>query len=61
MVGNDFEASFETPDIRTKFFEMYKKEADEYDRVFYKKYEDDLNTTLIFVSNSLLPAYKCVS
>ena len=37
-------------DHRTKFFEHYRKEADEYDKEFLKKYDEDLNTTLIFVS-----------
>ena len=35
---------------RTRFFEHYQKEAEEYDREFLKKYNEDLNTTLIFVS-----------
>ena len=29
---------------------MYKKEAVEYDTDYVKKYDEDLNTTLIFVS-----------
>ena len=28
---------------------MYKREAAEYDIAYVKKYDDDLNTTLIFV------------
>jgi len=36
-------------DYRTKFYEMYRHEAEEYDREFIKKYDEDLNTTLIFV------------
>ena len=40
-------------DHRTQFFEDYRKEADEYDREFMKKYDEDLNTTLIFVSSVL--------
>lgn len=35
---------------RTRFHEQFLKEADEYDRDFHKKYHDDLNTALIFVS-----------
>ncbi|KAF9649333.1 hypothetical protein BDM02DRAFT_3085441, partial [Thelephora ganbajun] len=35
-------------DPRTRFHEQFRKEADEYDRDFLKKYHDDLNTTLIF-------------
>ena len=35
--------------LRTEFYKLYQKEATEYDREFMKKYDDDLNTTLIFV------------
>ena len=35
---------------RGEFYDKFKREADEYDRDFMKKYEEDLNTTLIFVS-----------
>ena len=35
-----------------KFYEKYHKVAEEYDKVFMKKHEEDLNTTLIFVSFS---------
>ena len=38
---------------RTQFFEDYRKEAEEYDKEFMKKYDEDLNTTLIFVSSVL--------
>jgi len=36
--------------LRIRFYKNYQKEAEEYDREFMKKYDDDLNTTLIFVS-----------
>ncbi|KAF9782682.1 hypothetical protein BJ322DRAFT_1009111, partial [Thelephora terrestris] len=36
------------PDPRTHFHEQFRKEADEYDQDFHKKYHDDLNSTLIF-------------
>ena len=36
-------------DHRTKFYEHYHKEAEEYDKEFLKNREEDLNTTLIFV------------
>jgi len=39
-------------DPRTRFHEQFRKEADEYDHDFHKKYHDDLNTTLLFVSLS---------
>ena len=32
------------------FYERYRKVAEEYDKEFIKKYDEDLNTTLIFVS-----------
>ena len=37
-------------DYRGKFFKHYTKEAEEYDKDFMKKHDEDLNTTLIFVS-----------
>jgi len=37
------------PNPRAEFFDTYKREADEYDRDLTKKYDDELNTTLIFV------------
>ena len=43
-------------DYRTKFYELYHREAEEYDREFIKRHDEDLNTTLIFVC-SLCPAY----
>ena len=42
--------SEQEPDPHTRFHERFRKEADEYDRDFHKKYHDDLNTILIFVS-----------
>jgi len=36
-------------DLRARFYERYRKEAEEYDKGFMKKYDEDLNTTLIFV------------
>ena len=35
---------------RHEFYDKFQREADEYDRDFMGKYEEDLNTTLIFVS-----------
>jgi len=37
-------------DHRARFYETYHKEAEEFDKDFIKKYDEDLNTTLIFVS-----------
>jgi len=35
---------------RVEFYDKFQREADEYDRDFMKKYDEDLNSTLIFVS-----------
>ena len=37
-------------DPRARFYEDYRKVAEEYDKEFMKRYDEDLNTTLIFVS-----------
>ena len=42
-----------TDDPRLDFYTMYKREATEYDTDYVKKYDEDLNTTLIFVRHSL--------
>ena len=40
-----------TPEeVRSLFYEDYRKVAEEYDKEFMKRYDEDLNTTLIFVS-----------
>ena len=38
-----------TDDPRVDFYTMYKRESSEYDTDYVKKYDEDLNTTLIFV------------
>ena len=40
-------------DYRARFYSDYRKVAEEYDKEFLKKYDEDLNTTLIFVSPAL--------
>ena len=40
-------------DPRTDFFTIYRKEADEFDSDYAKKYDEDLNTSLIFVSGHI--------
>lgn len=37
---------------RDQFYECYRKVAGEYDKEFLKKHDDDLTTTLIFVSST---------
>jgi len=39
-------------DLRARFYKLYRKEAEEYDKGFMKKYDEDLNTTLIFVGRT---------
>ena len=46
-------------DHRAKFYEVYRHEAEEYDREFTKKYDEDLNTTLIFVSSAMGLVCRC--
>jgi len=46
-------------DYRTKFYEVYRREAEEYDREFIKRYDEDLNTTLIFVRVLRSPCLTC--
>ena len=41
--------------LRARFYGHYRREAEEYDREFMGKYEDDLNTTLVFVSAANRP------
>jgi len=36
-------------EARTDFYTVYKRESTEYDTNYVKKYEEDLNTTLVFV------------
>ena len=42
-----------TGDPRTDFFTVYRKQADEFDKDYVQKYDEDLNTTLIFVSGAI--------
>lgn len=46
-------SSSQDTDSRVKFYDKYHKVAEEYDKVFMKKHEEDLNTTLIFVSTDV--------
>jgi hypothetical protein len=40
-----------TGDSRADFFAVYRRESEEFDRDYAGKYDEDLNTSLIFVSN----------
>ena len=43
-----------TKNPRAEFYDRFQCEADEYDRDFKNKYDEDLNTTLVFVSGSCI-------
>jgi hypothetical protein len=38
-------------DHQARFYADYRKVSEEYDKEFMDKYDEDLNTTLIFVSS----------
>ena len=38
----------------TEFYDKCKREADEYDKGFIKKYDEDLTMTLVFVSGKFV-------
>ena len=44
---------------RTEFYDKFQREADEYDHDYMKKYDEDLNTTLIFVSIFFRTRHNC--
>ena len=49
-VLKEFAEPLRTNDSRTDFFAIYRRESGEFDRDYAKKYDEDLNTSLIFVS-----------
>jgi len=48
-------------DFRAQFYERYRKEAEEYDKDFMKKHDEDLNTTLIFVGYAHLSGARVLT
>ena len=50
----EFFEPLRTNDSQTDFFAMYRREAGEFDRDYANKYDEDLNTSLIFVSHIIL-------
>ena len=46
-------------DYRSQFYKHYRREAEEYDREFMEKHDEDLNTTLIFVSIGCVRVCMC--
>ena len=49
-VLKEFAEPLRTNNSRTDFFAVYRRESAEFDRDYAKKYDEDLNTSLIFVS-----------
>ena len=49
-VLKEFLEPLRTNDSRTDFFTIYRRESGEFDRDYAGKYDEDLNTSLIFVS-----------
>jgi len=49
----DFFEPLRTNDPRTDFFATYRKESADFDRDYARKYDEDLNTSLIFVSDPI--------
>ena len=50
----EFFEPLRTNDPRADFFSIYRRESNEFDRDYAKKYDEDLNTSLIFVSVPIL-------
>ena len=44
-------------DCRKRFYETYRQETEDHDEEFIKKYDEDLNTTVLFVSLVSARAY----
>jgi len=53
----EFFEPLRTNDPRADFFAVYRKESDEFDRDYARKYDEDLNTSLIFVGETLPPLF----
>ena len=47
-----------TNDSRTDFFAMYRRESGEFDREYATKFDEDLNTSLIFVSRLISAPHR---
>jgi hypothetical protein len=48
-------------EARTDFYSVYKRESTEYDTNYVKKYEEDLNTTLVFVRFTIVSFWEMLS
>lgn len=48
-------------EARTDFYNVYKRESTEYDTNYVKKYEEDLNTTLVFVRLTIVSLFSALN
>ena len=53
--------STKTNNPRTNFYRIYEREASKYDTEYVRKFDQDLNTTSIFVRHSLSPLVNCLT
>jgi hypothetical protein len=49
-----FMPPLKSDEARTDFYTVYKRESIEHDTNYVKKYEEDLNTTLVFVGLAMV-------
>ena len=49
----EFFEPLRTNGSKTDFFTIYRRESGEFDRDYAKKYDEDLNISLIFVSGTI--------
>jgi hypothetical protein len=55
-----FFSALAAPNSQAEFWAIYQKEAEAFDKDYSKKYDQDLDTTLIFVCPPLLEVLKFV-
>lgn len=56
-----FMPPLKTDEARTDFYNVYKRESTEHDTNYVKKYEEDLNTTLVFVRLAILLLFETLN
>lgn len=52
-----FMPPLKSDEARADFYNVYKRESTEYDTNCVKKYEEDLNTTLVFVRLTIVSSF----
>lgn len=54
----EFFQPLKSNDTRADFFSVYRQESEQFDQDYTKKYDEDLNTSLIFVSPLLISVWR---